>query len=95
MGRTRAQQTEEFDPEAKQGVSYGQRSSTLLSQHFKWTSCVSYVSRGEISKPSTRHSLGTTTLSVKADASGVDDYSVHWAPEETASCNHNLGGQSS
>lgn len=68
---------QEFYPEAKQGVSHGQRSSTLLSQHFRYTSCVSYISRGEISKPSTRLSLGTTTLSVRADASGVDDYSAY------------------
>lgn len=79
-GRTRAQQTKEFYPEGiylylYQGVPHGERSRTLLSQRFKCTSCVSYVSRGETSKPSTRDSLGTTTLSVRADASGVDDFS--------------------
>lgn len=79
-GRTRAQQTEEFYPEGiyldlYHGVSCGERSRTLLSQRFKCTSCVSHASRGETSKPSARDSLGTTTLSVRADASGVDDFS--------------------
>ena len=73
-GRSRAQQTEEFYPETKQGVSHGQRSSTLLFQHFKCIS-VSSISRGKISKYSTRRSLAITPLSVRADASTVDDYS--------------------
>lgn len=47
----------------------------MFSHHFKYTSHESCISKGEMSKPSIRCSIGTITLSIRADAFGVDDYS--------------------
>lgn len=91
VGRTRAQHLKEFYPKAKQEVSHGQRSSTLLPQHFKCTSCVSNTSRIKASKVYTRHSLGNTLVSDTADVSGADDYSGCTGNLKRIPCNHDQG----